>query len=204
MFDLIIVRHGNTFDPGDTVTRVGGRTDLPLSSSGRAQADALGRHFAVTPLTSITSSPLARTWQTAQAVHAAQPSGTPAPQAHVFLKEIDYGPDENQPEEAVTARLGADALRRWDEDADMPEDWSPRPEELRRLWDAWITTLADFHRDGEIHMVVTSNGVARFALDVMSLDRRPETIKLKTAAFGRFRVDSGLQATVMDWNVRPT
>jgi len=43
---LFIVRHGNTFDPGDTVTRVGARTDLPLSSSGRAQADALARHFA--------------------------------------------------------------------------------------------------------------------------------------------------------------
>ncbi|HAO37083.1 MAG TPA: histidine phosphatase family protein, partial [Hyphomonas sp.] len=38
MARLIIVRHGNTFDKGDTVTRVGGRTDLPLSASGLAQA----------------------------------------------------------------------------------------------------------------------------------------------------------------------
>ncbi|MBR9836035.1 MAG: histidine phosphatase family protein, partial [Alphaproteobacteria bacterium] len=26
---VYIVRHGNTFDKGDTVTRVGARTDLP-------------------------------------------------------------------------------------------------------------------------------------------------------------------------------
>ncbi|MFZ4686424.1 MAG: histidine phosphatase family protein [Hyphomonadaceae bacterium] len=35
---IFIVRHGNTFDKGDVVTRVGGRTDLPLSTSGSAQA----------------------------------------------------------------------------------------------------------------------------------------------------------------------
>ena len=43
--DIYIVRHGNTFDKGDTVTRVGARTDLDLSVSGQAQADALGTYF---------------------------------------------------------------------------------------------------------------------------------------------------------------
>ena len=42
MTDIYIVRHGNTFDKGDVVTRVGARTDLPLSRSGFAQAEALG------------------------------------------------------------------------------------------------------------------------------------------------------------------
>ncbi|MEL6754250.1 MAG: histidine phosphatase family protein, partial [Pseudomonadota bacterium] len=46
MQTLYIVRHGNTFDTGDTVLRVGGRTDLPLSTSGEMQATALGIHFA--------------------------------------------------------------------------------------------------------------------------------------------------------------
>ena len=43
--DIYIVRHGNTFDPGDTLLRVGARTDLALSVSGCEQADRLGRHF---------------------------------------------------------------------------------------------------------------------------------------------------------------
>ena len=48
MARLFVVRHGNTFDTGDVVTRVGGRTDLPLSKSGKAQAEKLAAHFAGT------------------------------------------------------------------------------------------------------------------------------------------------------------
>ena len=45
LVDIYIVRHGNTFDKGDVVTRVGARTDLGLSSSGQTQAEALAIHF---------------------------------------------------------------------------------------------------------------------------------------------------------------
>ena len=42
MLKLFVARHSNTFDKGDEVLRVGKRTDLPLSSSGRLQAKQLG------------------------------------------------------------------------------------------------------------------------------------------------------------------
>lgn len=42
---LIIARHGNTFGPDDTPTRVGARTDLPLVESGIQQARLLGTHL---------------------------------------------------------------------------------------------------------------------------------------------------------------
>ncbi|HVY53670.1 MAG TPA: histidine phosphatase family protein, partial [Gammaproteobacteria bacterium] len=38
---LLIARHGNTFSPGDVVTRVG-TTDLPLVASGLEQGRQLG------------------------------------------------------------------------------------------------------------------------------------------------------------------
>ena len=38
---LVVARHGNTFGPKDVVTRVGGRTDLPLVASGRPSLDEL-------------------------------------------------------------------------------------------------------------------------------------------------------------------
>ena len=44
MTNLLIIRHGNTFNPEDTPTRVGCRTDIPLTKSGIEQARALG-HF---------------------------------------------------------------------------------------------------------------------------------------------------------------
>ena len=40
--ELLLVRHGNTFSPGDRVSWVGRGEDLPLVESGRAQASALG------------------------------------------------------------------------------------------------------------------------------------------------------------------
>jgi broad specificity phosphatase PhoE len=46
MTRIVIVRHGNTFEAGETPRRIGARTDLPLTADGQAQADALGRWFA--------------------------------------------------------------------------------------------------------------------------------------------------------------
>ena len=72
---IIVCRHGNTFDKGDVVTRVGGRTDLPLSTSGKAQADALARHFADTPFQAAYCSTLQRTRETAAAILSARADG---------------------------------------------------------------------------------------------------------------------------------
>src|SRR5262245_13756118 len=112
---LFIVRHGNTFDKGDVVTRVGGRTDLPLSTSGAVQAKALSEHFKAQGIrfASARSSPLRRTRATAAAILAADPSA-PDLQNELFLREIDYGPDENRPEDEVLARIGKAALEAWE------------------------------------------------------------------------------------------
>jgi len=45
MSRIVICRHGNTFDKGEIVTRVGARTDLPLSTSGRTQAKILAKEL---------------------------------------------------------------------------------------------------------------------------------------------------------------
>ena len=111
---IIVVRHGNTFDKGDVVTRVGGRTDLPLSVSGRVQAEALARHFATTAFATARSGPLKRTRETAAAILAAQ-ANPPELTTDLFLREIDYGPDENRPEEEVIARIGKAALDAWNQ-----------------------------------------------------------------------------------------
>ncbi|HRC26802.1 MAG TPA: phosphoglycerate mutase family protein, partial [Alphaproteobacteria bacterium] len=42
MTRLVIARHGNTFESGQTPRRVGARTDLPLTETGRAQGRAVG------------------------------------------------------------------------------------------------------------------------------------------------------------------
>lgn len=204
MTDIYIVRHGNTFDKGDVVTRVGARTDLPLSVSGQAQAEALACHFsslAPEGFQHVFCSPLLRTRQTAETILEAYEEA-PDIRSLEFLREIDYGPDENQPEDKVIARIGEAALSAWDEDAVPPPGWDVNPDSLIAEWASLLNTLSGPQSFPPV-LIVTSNGIARFVLEaVTKMQVEPASIKLKTGAFGWIRTFS-TGATLMDWNVRP-
>jgi broad specificity phosphatase PhoE len=192
---LFVLRHGNTFDKGDVVTRVGGRTDLPLSISGKAQAAALAKHFAGTAFATARSGPLKRTRETASAILAAQ-ANPPELLTDLFLREIDYGPDENRPEEEVIARIGKPALEAWERDAIVPPGWRADPAAIIGNWQELFHELRD---EPGNHLVVTSNGIARFALHAANA-HRPD-MKLSTAAWGVIVLE-GEQARVETWNAR--
>lgn len=192
---LFIVRHGNTFDKGDVVTRVGGRTDLPLSLSGREQVATLARHFAATSFATARSGPLKRTRDTASAILAAQPS-PPELLTDLFLREIDYGPDENRPEEEVVARIGKAAMEAWERDCIVPPGWRADTAAIIGNWQELFHDLRDAPGN---HLVVTSNGIARFALQAAGT-LRPDA-KLATAAWGVIVLD-GEAARVEAWNIR--
>lgn len=198
--DLYILRHGNTFDRGDVVTRVGGRTDLPLSSSGQAQALAVAQHFADQGLTfrRIFSAPLKRTLMTAETIRDQTAPGITI-EALEGLREVDYGPDENLPEEEVIARIGDEALALWESDAVPPPEWLVNPDALRVTWRQLFDTLSFV--DGPI-LAVTSNGVARFALDAADSVLCATERKLKTGAYGVVSLTPQKKATITAWNVR--
>lgn len=200
MARLFVVRHGNTFDAGDVVTRVGGRTDLPLSSSGRAQAEKLAAQFADTPFAAALASPLERTRATARRILSAR-TDSPALLVRGFLREIDYGQDENQPEDAVIARLGAAALAAWDAEGTVPEGWGVDPAAIREGWRSLLRDIAALPAEANV-LVVTSNGTARFLPDVV--DEAPAGLdrKLKTGAWGELEV-SASGARLLGWNKRP-
>jgi broad specificity phosphatase PhoE len=195
---LYIVRHGNTFEPGDVVTRVGGRTDLPLSPSGQVQADALGRHFETAGVRFFSAAvgPLRRTRETATAILARQPEA-PAATIEPFLREIDYGPDENRPEPEVVARIGAAALEAWETQGVPPPGWRV---DAAALVANWAQLFQDLAWQTGAHLVVTSNGVARFALAAVGADMAQG--KLRTGAYGVLHL-SGEAVQVGAWNVRP-
>lgn len=195
---LVIVRHGNTFDSGDVVTRVGGRTDLPLSTSGMAQARALAQHFAETGATFVSArtSPLKRTRATAEEILAAQ-AEPPELETALFLREIDYGPDENKPEDEVVARIGEAALAAWESDGVPPPGWRVDPDALIGNWQQ---VFAKLEGAGGAHLVVTSNGIARFALKAAGAEGH--ALKLKTGAYGVIQLADGA-VSVGEWNIRP-
>jgi 2,3-bisphosphoglycerate-dependent phosphoglycerate mutase len=206
MTRLIIARHGNTFDAGDIVRRVGGRTDLPLSSSGRAQAKKLGQWLlsnAIEP-EAVYCSRLRRTQETAELAWLISGYPPKSPTILAQFDEIDYGPDENQPETAVMTRLGAAALRLWEEQAVPQDGWKVNPEQIRRNWQDFAEHCLRRHQ-GKTILVVTSNGIARFApsLGDMQTFTKNFQLKLATGALGilSHTLNQGWQ--VDDWGVRP-
>jgi 2,3-bisphosphoglycerate-dependent phosphoglycerate mutase len=159
---LLIARHGNTFAPGDIVRRVG-TTDLPLVESGLLQGRLLGtylKHNDLIPDVLFTSK-LQRAIQTAEQAQETMGTKLPIETLSIF-NEIDYGPDENQPEEHVVARIGKDALNAWEVQAIVPGGWKVEPSEII---DNWLTFAERLRKDytGKTCLVVTSNGIARFA-----------------------------------------
>lgn len=160
---LLIARHGNTFSAGETPRRVGARTDLPLVEKGFEQGRHIGAYLKAHDLrpSRVYTSALQRTIQTADA--ALKAAGLEVTtQIHDMFNEIDYGPDENLTEEEVIARLGEDALAAWDKDGITPDGWSPDAKDIKNDWLNFGQDIAA-DTNHRIEMVVTSNGVARFA-----------------------------------------
>ncbi|MEL7452773.1 MAG: histidine phosphatase family protein [Pseudomonadota bacterium] len=206
MVDVYIVRHGNTFDPGDIVRRVGARTDLPLSRSGCKQADALATHFQRLHPQGFRAgfcSTLMRTRQTAETIIDAF-DRKPHLQVLQFLCEVDYGPDENMPEADVVARIGADALDLWDTQGVVPPGWKVDPADLIDQWSAFFSGQKAADHNGEPILVVTSNGIARFVLQAADTSRLDSvSIKLKTGAYGVVSLCEGPGPVVTRWGIRP-
>ena len=156
MKTLIIARHGNTFRKGETPTRVGSRTDLPLVEEERGRG--IGKYLrklGLTP-TRILAAPLQRTMSTAAL--AAEELGNPCPvQPDARFIEVDYGPDENHSEEETRARLGTDIAK-----AQGTDPATLSPEEIDQIITNWSDLAAEV-QDGEILLCVSSNGTIRFA-----------------------------------------
>lgn len=203
MTRLVIVRHGNTFGTGEPPRRIGARTDLPLTATGVAQAEALGKHFSSNGILfdRVLCGALKRTRATAEIIAGAQPV---AIETAPFLTEIDHGPDEGQPEAAVVARIGNDAITRWEAEWVAPEGWEVGAQWRVPAWREFVERAAEELPDGTI-LLVTSNGAARFALAALGL--RPGEnrvgVTLRTGSYGVVQVGSGADFRLLAWNMRP-
>ena len=184
MTQVLIVRHGNTFRPGETPRRVGGKTDLPLVESERASR--VGQYLAAKfKPDHVFCSPLLRTKQTMEiALETAGLQSTPVTFDNSFI-EIDYGPDENKPEDEVIARLGEQALQLWNEKAIVPDGWSLDIQALQQTWLDFFAQQAANTEHQKI-VVVTSNGIARFAPCVLNNPDTIQDLKIATGNMSLF------------------
>ncbi len=204
MTKLIICRHGNTFGPEDTPTRVGAHTDLPLVEKGLEQARAIGRWLKENGIypEAVYCSELQRTRQTAETALAEAGYKEPVYALKIF-NEIDYGPDENRTEKEVIERIGEDAIKAWDQDAIVPDGWNVDPQTI-------IKNLVDFadhivKDEQECVLVVTSNGIARFIPHITGdFDGFAAQHKIKISTGGICVLEhDGQTWLIREWNLKP-
>ena len=202
---IIIARHGNTFTKDQTPTRVGGRTDLPLVEEERGTL--VGEYLADAGLVpqKIWAAPLKRTMQTAELAVKAMGIDLPIEKDDSF-REIDYGPDENKPEDAVVARIGQEAIDKWNAEAVVPDGWKV---DVQGTIDTWVKLgekVFKDYRDKNV-LIVSSNGVIRFAPYLTGDFKKfaaGHDIKVGTGCVCIFeKEDETTPWTCIEWNLKP-
>jgi len=202
MTGLLLVRHGNTFAPGEKVVWAGARTDLPLVEKGREQADTLGHRLKAAQFKPdrILAGPLLRTRQHTDII-ASHIGFTGRVDIAEALREIDYGKWEGLSTEEIHHLGGKAELDAWDKDARWPQTpgWSPSPETILKNTHTLLTDLAeDSHTDKA--MLITSNGILRFF--AQHLANPPDQLKIRTGHYCMIEYWQG-SWTQSGWNLSP-
>ena len=179
---LLLVRHGNTFGPGDEIVWIGARTDLPLVESGRAQAQRLGtrlRDVRAMPAL-VMAGPLRRTAEHAQLALRAASLSLPV-DTIAELREIDYGIWEGKTSATIRASGGATELQQWDEHSIWPDTpgWQPTQAEIMRNIEGLMAHIAQ-QCPAKLAMVVSSNGILRFFARASSDHHGLASLKVST------------------------
>lgn len=206
MIELLLVRHGNTFAPGDRVVWVGKGQDLPLVESGRAQALTLAATLASSGWrpTAALSGGLAR-----QVEHLRLATGGAPPASRIeALDEVDYGDWGGRTTEEIVAAHGDAAVRGWNERSEWPSDagW-PESLEAVRARVARFAEEVSSGRHGPRVLVCSSNGLLRWFLGLVpgALEDAVEagTFKVRTGHVGRMEWDGEGRWRVCSWNQPP-
>lgn len=184
---VALLRHGDT--AWSVEGRIQGRTDQPLSDTGRAALRARTVPAACRGMRVVTS-PLARCVETAALLGAAQAAHEP------LIAEMSWGGWEGKRLEELRAELGP-AMR--DNEArglDFRPDGGESPREVLARVSQWLASVV------EPTLAVTHRGVIRVVLAAATgWDMRgPPPAKLDWSAFHLFRVGGGVR--VEQLNVR--
>jgi probable phosphoglycerate mutase len=203
---LFLIRHGNTFAPGEPVLRVGRHEDLPLVEKGLEQAHANAaalRRMGASPACVYASS-LQRARVCGEIIlEGLGLNGEPSVDDRMM--EIDYGAWGGLTDAEITSRFGPEQLAAWNDNGVWPPEgvWGESEAEVRGRVRSFINDLIGRHAPDADIVIVSSNGVLRFALDLVpgcALDEAAR--KMKTGNMGLVVWDGNAFA-VEFWNRKP-
>jgi broad specificity phosphatase PhoE len=200
--NCVFVRHGNTFEAGQPAVWIGGRTDLPLTETGRLQARAVGEwcpRAAVHPRAIVTG-PLRRTRETAYIIQE-YTSGELIVSDE--MREIDYGRWEGLSSAEIKSRYGAASLTAWEAEARWPTDagWPQQEAAVTRAILDLMDGLARFGGDAQI-IFCTSNGILKTMAKHFVFDEPPAMLGVRT---GHMCIVQRQAAAwkIVSWNLAP-
>lgn len=202
---IIIARHGNTFTKDQTPLRVGARTDLPLVETERGAN--IGKYLKMRGLIPavVFAAPLKRTTETARLAIATLDKDIPL-KSDARFTEIDYGPDEAKTEDEVIARIGQEAMDKWNAEAIVPEGWNVSVDSIVQAWKDFATEIERDYKDKTV-MLVSSNGIIRFAPHLTGdFKKFTEEYNIKVGTGGVCileKEDGDKHWTVVDWGIKP-
>jgi broad specificity phosphatase PhoE len=153
---VTLVRHGQT--ERSAVGMYSGQLDVPLTATGREQAQRTAARLADASVDAVVTSPLIRARDTAQAI--ADAAGVPLTVDERFI-EVDYGPFEGLDRDGARAQFGA-AFEAWRADpfgSPVP-GMEPLPQALARARAATADALAAH----EHPVIVGHQGILRIVL----------------------------------------
>lgn len=183
--DLYLARHGET--EWTLNGRHTGRTDLPLTANGEAEARALRTRLAGIEFDAVFSSPLQR------AIRTAVIAGFPDPRQTPLLREFDYGEYEGATSQEIHARNpGWELFRDGCPGGETPAQVNARAEEFIRLCEEVSGRILAFAH-GHILRAVA---VAWLRLDITTA----AGFELDVATVSRLRDDSERGRLIAMWN----
>jgi probable phosphoglycerate mutase len=185
--EFVLVRHGQTVWNREQIFR--GKTDIPLSEEGLAQARATAEALRNTPLTAVLTSPLRRARQTAEAIAALHGISV---EPDTRLSDISFGLWEGLGVEEV-ARRYPELYGRWR--AEPQTVVFPGGEslaEVRHRAEELLQELAA-ERAGEVVCMVSHRVVNKLILlSVLGLGNEHFwRIEQDTCCVNRFRLEGG-------------
>jgi len=205
---IILARHGNTFNQGDRVYRVGKRNDLSLTAKGMAQAETFADALIAKKITpcAIYCSPLQRTQQFAQEIIKKMNLGIEF-QIDERLNELDYGSWSGLTDEEV-AKNHPIEFKNWKELSIWPKN-SNWPETEQGVIDAATSFAQDIiskYSTNDTIFVVSSAGRLRYFLKLVDnafqdiLKSKGVAVKTGNACKliykdGKFKIEA--------WNISP-
>lgn len=204
---LLLARHGNTFNPEDKVVWAGCQQDLPLVEKGRLQAKELAQRFRELSYQpeAIYCSPLQRTQQFAQII--IEELGLSIDVIiEPRLNEIDYGAWGGLSNDEIVNIFGEEKLEAWVNKSSWPEGcgWGKSQEAIAAEAYSFLQEILKHHDHLSTVLAVSSNGRLRYFLNAIpnEFERRVEqnNFKVGTGKYCRLQHQKG-SWQLLDWNL---